>query len=449
MATIIVIGGGLAGMAAAVRLAQAGKDVVVLERSELDGGGNNARISGGLFHVAWEAMDAPVDVLEKQLDDETDGYIDPALRRAFAERSWSSMKWLLDLGVTAAPKGDQPYMKYALTPHEPSSRGDSVIAERGPNQMIETLYRHARELGVTIHLGAAVSGVRRVSGGGFEVSFGEPGSDRVVVGHRVLFADGGFQANAEMLSRYVGFNAAECLRRGGSSSTGVGLRALIDLGAATTGLGRVYGHIVSRSALENDALWPHPTVDKLCLEGVLVDRNGRYFRTDAIDGVALVNELARTEDPRGYSVIVDADLWEEAGADSPYGAPKPNPTIPDAGGVVHVEDSMDSLAQRLGVPSGRLDEAIAEHNGDPTRRAFRGAPFVAIPIVPGITFTMGGVRIDASARVLDSASRPLVGLYAAGGVAGGLDGGPYGGYVGGLASALVFGLIAADAMTVD
>jgi succinate dehydrogenase/fumarate reductase flavoprotein subunit len=65
----------------------------------------------------------------------------------------------------------------------------------------------------------------------------------------------------------------------------------------------------------------------------------------------------------------------------------------------------------------------------------------AVHVVAGITHTIGGVRIDQQARVLDEHGRPIEGLYAAGADAGGIS---TGGYASGLASALVFGRIAAE-----
>jgi succinate dehydrogenase/fumarate reductase flavoprotein subunit len=65
----------------------------------------------------------------------------------------------------------------------------------------------------------------------------------------------------------------------------------------------------------------------------------------------------------------------------------------------------------------------------------------AVHVVAGITHTIGGVRIDPSARVLHEDGTPIDGLYAAGVDAGGIS---TGGYSSGLASALVFGRIAAE-----
>ncbi len=71
-------------------------------------------------------------------------------------------------------------------------------------------------------------------------------------------------------------------------------------------------------------------------------------------------------------------------------------------------------------------------------------PFRAIPLAAGITVTMGGIAIDAAARVLRPDDTPIPGLYAAGSTAGGMEGGPRAGYVGGLIKAFLLGLIAAE-----
>jgi predicted oxidoreductase len=77
----------------------------------------------------------------------------------------------------------------------------------------------------------------------------------------------------------------------------------------------------------------------------------------------------------------------------------------------------------------------------PDDHRLREPPFAAVRVAPGITQTIGGLRIDAQARVLDESGRPIEGLYACGADAGGLS---TGGYASGLAAALVFGRIAAE-----
>ena len=68
-------------------------------------------------------------------------------------------------------------------------------------------------------------------------------------------------------------------------------------------------------------------------------------------------------------------------------------------------------------------------------------PFTAVRVFTGVTHTIGGLRIDEQARVLDADGVPIPDLYAAGADAGGIF---TGGYGSGLAAALVFGRIAAE-----
>ena len=72
------------------------------------------------------------------------------------------------------------------------------------------------------------------------------------------------------------------------------------------------------------------------------------------------------------------------------------------------------------------------------------APFYAAPACAGLTYTMGGIMIDAHGQVISQEGTAIGGLYAAGAATGGLEGGPVVGYVGGLIKAVVFGLLAAE-----
>jgi succinate dehydrogenase/fumarate reductase flavoprotein subunit len=76
----------------------------------------------------------------------------------------------------------------------------------------------------------------------------------------------------------------------------------------------------------------------------------------------------------------------------------------------------------------------------PSSPKLREPPFAAVRVAPGITYTVGGLRIDEHARVVAGSGAPIRGLYACGADAGGIA---TGGYASGLAGALVFGRIAA------
>jgi fumarate reductase flavoprotein subunit len=83
-ADVAVVGGGMAGLVAANRCAQLGLRTVLLEKGAGPDGDSNARISTGLFHLAWHPLDAPAAELEAALVGATDGDIEPGMARAIA-----------------------------------------------------------------------------------------------------------------------------------------------------------------------------------------------------------------------------------------------------------------------------------------------------------------------------------------------------------------------------
>jgi succinate dehydrogenase/fumarate reductase flavoprotein subunit len=103
----------------------------------------------------------------------------------------------------------------------------------------------------------------------------------------------------------------------------------------------------------------------------------------------------------------------------------------------------DALRQRVRDRKVADIVALAQTQIDPAELPFPAPPDarVAVRVAPGITHTIGGLRIDERARVLDDRREPIEGLYAAGVDAGGISSG---GYASGLASALVLGLTAAE-----
>ncbi|TMD15597.1 MAG: FAD-dependent oxidoreductase [Chloroflexi bacterium] len=402
----VIVGGGFAGMVAARRLQQIGVRATVLEKGDVDGGLGNAVISGGLLHIAWEPPDSPADVKRERLLAETSGEIDDELAGALASQSGNIIPWLQAEGVEMRAKTEEPATRWTLWPFRVGT-GRRLLPDLGPSKAMQRLYERFREWRGDLRMGAAAHSLHRLSGG-WQVGFQTEAGEASLEAGTVLFADGGFQANQEMLSRYVGPNAGLCLLRASTTGTGDGLRMLLENGAEAVGLGRVYGHLVSINALESDELWPFPHLDELCMVGVVVTRHGDRVPVDT-SAVGLVTRMARSEDPRGFAVVFDEEIWNGE---------------PGRG--------------KLGLP--------AAHN------TVRGAcpvsrpPFHAARVIPGITFTMGGAKIGPDAAVRAPGGRAIPGLFAAGSTAGGIQGGPNGGYVGGLATAATFGYIAAESI---
>ena len=118
---------------------------------------------------------------------------------------------------------------------------------------------------------------------------------------------------------------------------------------------------------------------------------------------------------------------------------------------------MKGLAQVLDIDGDRLAATLQNYNraiessdsqslkilrtGKP--KPLRG-PFYGLRVVPGITFTMGGILINGRGEALDESEKSIPGLYAAGDAIGGLMGGYRGGYTGGLMQAVVTGILAGE-----
>ena len=276
----------------------------------------------------------------------------------------------------------------------------------------------------------------------------------------VVIADGGFQANLEMIREHISPAPEKLLARNGGTATGDGLRIAQEVGAASTGLGVFYGHLHSRDAMNTVRLWPRPYADEIAAASIVIDADGRRFADEGLGGIYLSNVVAGLPDPLGASIVFDQPIW-----DGPPGrghAQPPNPLLPEAGGTLHRAGTIAELAGLIGIAPSRLEELVREYNAavdagtlhliSPPRRSdryrawpIRTAPFYALPICAAITNTMGGIVVDGNGAVLDQSETPMPGLFAAGSTIGGLDGGPNAGYVGGLIKATI-ALRAAEAI---
>ena len=234
MSEYVVIGGGLAGMSAARRLQQLGCSVLVLEKGSDEYGHNNARVSGGLLHLAWRDMAEDPRLLRERMVRDTDGEIDPEIADELAATAGRALEWLLAEGVQTRPKGDESYQQHALYPHRPGT-GRRIFHEFGPDRMMRALYDNFNAAGGRVLLSTSGRRIDALPGGeGWRVHYRVPdsaanggahaGVDGTADARAVVVADGGFQANGEMLAAYVGPNAGLSVLRGWPSSTGDGLR---------------------------------------------------------------------------------------------------------------------------------------------------------------------------------------------------------------------------------
>ena len=96
---LVVIGGGIAGLTAANRAAEAGCSTVVLEQGDDENYLCNTRLATGVLNLAHADPLSGEPALRKAIDDDTEGYADPALANAVAKMAGPAIQWLRASGA--------------------------------------------------------------------------------------------------------------------------------------------------------------------------------------------------------------------------------------------------------------------------------------------------------------------------------------------------------------
>ena len=461
---LISIGGGIAGLVAANRASQLGLKVAVLERGSGDLYACNSRYSGGVMHISYKDPANPPEELSRAINEITNGYAASDQVQAITTNCRRGLDWLQEQGARfmridpSRQRADIGSRAWILTPVRPPVT-QLEWKGRGADVTLRALEAGLVKRGGVMHKGTSALTLIMEQGVCRGVTARQGDHEVQFHARAVVLADGGFQGNQELARQHLTPAPAAVKQRGAGTGIGDGMRMAREAGADITALDGFYGHILSRDAMQNDRLWPYPQLDLVAAAGLLVNQDGRRFADEGLGGVFMANVIARQPDPLGTSVVWDEVIWQDSGRAA---AVAPNPALEREGGKLYKADSIKALAGMLGVDAQGLETTVRDYNAavaagtigslQPSRsnkrrtaQAIAVAPFYGAHACAGITYTMGGVRIDGSARVLDTGRAPIKGLYAAGATTGGLEGGPAVGYVGGLMKGIVFGLLAAEA----
>ncbi len=454
-ADVVVIGAGLAGLSAGVRAAELGCRVIVLERGGEDAYLCNSRYTGGLFHVAVDDMRAAPERIFADVVRITDGAARADLAQAIADNAGRTLDWLRSQGVRFIRAGPAGWQQNSLAPPGVQKTGLNWQGRAG-DVMLRTLGAALARHGGRLLRGAEATGLKVAAGRIAGVTLVRDGAETTLACAAVVIADGGFQGNADLMRRFVSPAPERLLMRNAGTGRGTGIRLGESIGARLVGTENVYGHIHARDAMTSPGLWPYPLLDFLATAGIVVTAAGERFCDEGRGGIYITNAIARLDDPLSTTVIIDDAIWHGPATEWLIAA---NPHLLRADGRLVSAPDLAGLADRLGLSADRLVATIDDHNAaiagtadfvpPRTSAPYRPwpiavPPYHAVPLCAGVTYTMGGLAIDAGARVLDKGDRPIPGLFAAGGASGGLEGGPHAGYTGGLSKASVFGLLAGE-----
>ena len=431
---LLVFGGGMAGMSAAARASSEGASVVLVEKGP--GIGGSAMFAGFIWTTPT------VEVMQ-----DVNPEADPGLAGQVVEHYDEAMDWVRSLGVHVADpvtvlgygRGSQTDMANYLLACERLIREHGEVLTGWSAQRL--LFEDGAVVGAEIHNGS--------------------GEQRVLRARSTLLATGGFGGDPALRAEHIHPLAEDLPLRANPHSVGDGLRLGLAVGAAfgppNAGF---YGHLIPSKVAYNN---PYEFTDLTFYHsehGVLLNLEGKRFCDETIGDH--LNTLSVLEQPEARALLVYDQRVHDEWMMAPYvEGVEPLDKFQLAyrrsarAAVADEIEEFEALPEEWGYPGEASRDTLLEFNrqceaGTPSPgRKLDAAPlvnppFYVIEVIPAITFTFSGLKIDPQARVLDEAGEPIPGLLAAGADAGGVF---HRAYAGGLACALVFGLQAAATAT--
>ena len=480
---VVVVGAGNAALCAALAAADEGARVLVLERAPKSERGGNSTFTAGAMRVAY---DGPADIrklipnlpedVTKHVDfgmysrDQfrndmmriTNGRADPELVNTLVSRSFETLVWMRSKNVPFVPLYNR--QTYEVDGKRRFWGGLTVGTENGGFGLIDALAASAEAAGVDIWYEARATALLVNPQGEVEgVSVRTPEGRKNVAAHTVVLACGGFEANVEMRTRYMGPGWDIAKVRGTRFNTGDGHKMALAADAMPYGQWSG-GHAVfwEKDAPDFGDLQVSNKYSKLSYPlGIVVNANGERFIDEGADFrnytyARYGREVLKQPGSFAWQVY-DTKIVPLLQVD--YRMPHVNKIV---------AATLEELAAQMeGVDAERFLATVAAFNhaidtSIPFNPAVKDGcrthglaidktnwalpldtpPFEAYAVTCGITFTFGGVRITPDrAEVIDTDGRPIPNLYAAGEIVGGLF---YDNYPGGsgLTAGAVFGRIA-------
>jgi tricarballylate dehydrogenase len=478
---VLVVGKGNAALCAALSARDQGAKVAMLEAAPLDESGGNSRFAGGVMRFAFATVedlkrvtelteneiagsDFGTNTREEYLDklyQLTSYRTDPELSELLVNQSLETMVWLRSKGARFIPNWGR---QSALVDGKRRFFGNMPIEVSGGGAgLVQYLDAAAKKAGIDVFYDTRATSLlyddARVQG----VCAQRSGKVAEFRASSVVLACGGFEANPEWRTRYLGPGWELAKVRGTRFNVGDGLRMALGIGAAP------YGNWSGCHATGWDRYAPEfgdiNVGDQFqkhsYIFGLLINADGKRFVDEGIDfhsftyakygGEVLkqpgqfawqvfdakVKDLLRSEYRIKFVTKVSANTLEELAPKlEGVNAEQFLKTVRAYNAAVRKDVAFDHTSK-----DGKCTVGIEPPKSN-WAQPLDTPPFDAYATTCGITFTFGGLRIDKdTAQVLDVNFHPIPGLYCAGEMVGGLF---YFNYPSGtgLVSGAVFGRLA-------
>lgn len=426
---LLVIGGGLAGFCAALSAAQAGLQVVLLEKTAQTGG--SSAMSGGCLAFAGTELQRAQgieDSSQRLFDDLVEvgkGECDESLVKLYTNHQLQTYQWLKDNGVVFADVIE-------------AASGQSVprVHNVDPADMVRQLQAAALATGkVDIWLDSRARRLLRHADGRVVGASVERngGQQHVMARGAVLLASGGFVQDRELIHRFVPqYDNAVFI--GGEGNEGDGLRMAWALGADVRDLPYIKGTFGKHPMDEHN----HHACLAVYKGAIAVNQEGRRFVDESQSYKLLGDAVMQQAYGVGYQIL-DQDIMDSG--DNQVRILDFTRRLEE--GLFVEAQTLEQLAHLIEVPAVVLLAEVAAYN-DAVRqgrapaygrqhlvhhhgelRTLERPPFYAYPSTAAVFGTYCGVMVDTRLRVLDVFGEPIEGLLAAGEMIGGFHGAAY------------------------
>ena len=418
---LVIIGGGPAGLAAAISAREAGlKNIILIEKLDiLSGNGKYDMNFYDLINSEAQKANGINDSVEALIADNSNPLDTPERIRAQAEGAFVLDKWLRSFGV----KLNYNYGK----------RGHMAESNAYAGAHIQDgMEKKVKELGIDVRTGTKGLDLIMKDGKAVGVKVQNKNNFYDINAKAVILATGGFSANKELLKKYV--PGSEVFQTSNQ------------LGATGDFIPVFEKNNIKTANLEVLNIFPFIIRQTRDLTGggdgfILVNKEGKRFTSESITYATRFSTaqkiLAQPDSAAFY--IYDQKLY-----DSSYRLQKHT-----AQGLHVKANTLDELAEKLGIDKDNLKATVKEFNmavrGEikdpfrekPTKKEFMSeGPYYGVQVESAVHMTRGGVVADEKTQVYYENGNVVKGLYAAGEVANS-NSGAY-------SAAVIFGRIAGE-----
>ena len=478
---VVVVGCGNAALCAALSAQEQGASVLVLERAPKSERGGNSAFTAGAMRFAYEGVDQIRELVPDLSDEEmaitdfgtypedaffddiarvTEHRADPDLAEVLVSQSFETLLWMRSHGVRFLPiYGRQAYK---VDGRFTFWGGLTLESLGGGPGLVDSLTKACIDAGIQIEYEARAMSLLTTDGSVSGVKVKRSGLTTDVQAGAVILASGGFEANAEWRTKYLGPGWDLAKVRGSRFNTGDGIRMALEIGAMPWGnwsgahaVGWEYNAPQFGDLAVGDSFQKHsyPLSIMVNLDGERFLDEGADFRnyTYAKYGQRILKQPGQVAwqifDQKTIPLLRDeyrikqvtkatgATLEELVARMDGVDAAAFLRTIEEFNAAVDTGRPFDP-----NVKDGRATRGLAVNKSNWATTIDEG-PFEAYAVTCGITFTFGGLRISTSGEVIGDDGDAIPGLYACGELVGGLFFFNYPGGSG-LTNGSVFGRIA-------